>query len=188
MKLLCKIKSLVLNLDFFFYFVSVLIGASICLFNYGMLLSYQELGRSSVNLYEVIFINLVLSSAFLLKVTLPRLMSSNSTMLTDFFEINTDQKPIKFSVLVNFLSEQALGAFLATAVVITGKNFIIDYGVVLGAIYTFLMYILIMIIMTVSLVKLISFFVKRRKREYLLACSVSALVLFSFFRLGLAMA
>ncbi|KHA58703.1 hypothetical protein NL53_20440 [Vibrio variabilis] len=189
MKLLSKIKSLVLNLDFFLYSISVLIGALICLFNYEKLLSYQKFGGfSSASLYEVIFVNLVLSSAFLLKVTLPRSMSSNSTMLTDFFEINDNKKPITFSVFVNFLSEQALGAFLATVVVITGKDIITDYGVVLGAIYTFLMYVLIILIMTISLVKLISFFVKRRKREYFLACSVSALVLFSFFRLGLAMA
>ncbi|MCX8845228.1 hypothetical protein NOK75_25550 [Vibrio parahaemolyticus] len=189
MKLLTQLKSLAFNLDFYIYSFSVLIGGLICLFNYEMLLSYQKLGEfSSANLYELIFVNLVLSTVFLLKVSLPRSMSSNSTAFTNFFEINNEEKPVTFGVFVNFLSEQALGAFLATIVVITGKDIIIDYGVVLGAIYAFLMYILIILIMTISLVKLISFFVKRRKREYLLACCMSALVLFSFFRLGLAMA
>ncbi|TON37964.1 hypothetical protein CGH57_24705, partial [Vibrio parahaemolyticus] len=86
--------------------------------NYEMLLSYQKLGKfSSANLYELIFVNLVLSTVFLLKVSLPRSMSSNSTAFTNFFEINNEEKPVTFSVFVNFLSEQALGAFLATIVV-----------------------------------------------------------------------
>ena len=189
MKWLSKAKSWLTNFNFFIYLTTILIGALILLFNYEALLTYQRSGGfSAANLYEVIFVNLILSTVFLLKLSLPKIMTDQSETLNEFFEINNEEKPITFGVFVNFLSEQALGAFLATVIVITGKDIISDYGVIFGAMYTFLMYILIIVIMTISMVKLISYFVKRRKREYFVTCCMSALVLFSFFRLGLSMA
>ncbi|MBY6199719.1 hypothetical protein [Vibrio hangzhouensis] len=189
MEFLKRIKSFVVNINFLVYLATVLISGLIVIFNYDAFNIYrQSNGFSSGNLYKFVFVNLVLSSVFLLKLSMTRVLNDESTAMLDFFELNNERKKITFGVFVNFLSEQALGAFLATVIVITGKGVMTDYGVVLAAIYTFLMYVLAITVMTISFVKLISHFVKRRKREYILVSISSGFVLFSFFRLGLSMA
>ena len=105
-----KAKPYILTVNLLIYFATVLIGGLIVLFNYEFLLSYQRgKGFTPSSLYEVVFVNLVLSSVFLAKLSLPKVLDSHSQKFNEFFEINNETKPIKFSVFVNFLSEQALG-------------------------------------------------------------------------------
>jgi len=169
--------------------ISLAIGVLIFMLNREFFVGYQN-GASSSNgyMYTLVFSNLVLGFVFLLPIA-----ASNSPSLTDdslknFVGFASKKDPINFATFSTFLGEQALGSFLATVVIVTGKGVYEDYGEVIAAIYSFTLYVSTILIMSISAIRFLSFFVHRSVFLYLFASGSTVFILFSFYQLGLRLA
>lgn len=139
-------------------------------------------------LFMVTFINLVC----LVIVALPYLTKKSENVsnekLKAFLDLPEKDSRFTFSTMSGFLSDQALASFLATVLIFTGKEALETYGGVIAAVYVVFLFVVAIVLGTVSLIRFITHFAKYHGAFYALASALSAGVMFAFFNVGLKMA
>lgn len=92
-----------------------------------------------------------------------------------------------FPVLSTFLGEQALGAFLGTAMIHVVKNLYPHIGGALSSILCFVLLMISLVIIVFSLIRFVMYFTKHSMWLYMLGGIVSLSISLSFFYLGVAL-
>ena len=145
-------------------------------------------GLSDQLIFSGIFINLVLLFIFVAPYLSKKAEAINNEKIVAFLDLPGKDKFFRFSDFSSFLSDQALGAFLATLLIVTGKAALHSYGPILTALYVAILFIASIVLTTVSLVRFIWFFTKYNLIFYWIAALLSVVIMLSFFQFGLKMA
>ncbi|MBF8451936.1 hypothetical protein [Aeromonas dhakensis] len=138
--------------------------------------------------FMVVFINLVC----LVLVALPYLTKKSKNIpnksIENFLDLPDKDSKFTFPIISNFMGEQALSSFLATVLIFTGKGVLENYGGAIAAIYALILFIVAILLGTVSLIRFITHFTKYHGAIYVLASILSVGVMFAFFNIGLRLA
>lgn len=169
--------------------ISLVFGVLLVLFDAAYF--YEAFATNALStqlVFSAIFINLV----FLFVLAAPYLSKKADAIDNDaivaFLDIPDKNATFRFSAFSSFLSDQALGAFLATLLIVTGKEALHSYGPILSGAYVALLFVASIILVAVSLVRFISYFTKYHSVLYFVAALLSVVIMFSFFQFGLKMA
>ena len=93
-----------------------------------------------------------------------------------------------YPVLSGFLGDQALGAFLGTALIYTTRIAIAEHGIVISGIYAGVLFVVSITLIALSLARFVMHFTKGHWAAYAFASIISLLIMFSFYHLGLKLA
>ncbi|MGR5116535.1 hypothetical protein [Photobacterium damselae] len=138
--------------------------------------------------FMVIFLNLMGLILVSLPIIVKLFEKIESKKLKVFIDLPKNDTPFTFSVVSGFLGEQALASFLATVLIFTGKIAITEYGVLIGAVYMAILFIVAITLAVVSLTRFVSFFSKFSPLVYGFAALASTCIVFAFFNVGFNMA
>jgi len=171
------------------FFVSVAVGVLLILFN--TVYVYDSLVSGTVSEHAVfagVFTNLVLFFILLSPWLAKKAEGIGNEEIKNFLDIPTANEPLKFSAFSGFLSDQALGSFLGTLLIATGKSALEQYGPVVSGFYVAILYTASILLVSLSFIRFISFFARYHWVLYMVAALLSAAIMFSFYQFGLEMA
>lgn len=141
---------------------------------------------------EIIFsatlINLMVLFILLLPVIRAQVEKISSISINDFLQLPSNKERLTFPVISTFLGEQALGAFLGTVLIYTTRHAVPNIGVTISAVYCFLLLLISIAIISLSLLRFVSYFAKHNWPHYAFASFISTTIMFSFFALGIKLA
>ena len=138
--------------------------------------------------FVVVFINLVLLVIIALPYISKKAEAISNDKFKEFIDLPEKNSKFTFSTISGFLGDQALASFLATVLIFTGKQALENYGGGLAAAYTIFLFIVAIVLGTVSLVRFIFHFTKLHWFYYALCSLLSTGIMFAFFHVGLKMA
>ncbi|WP_146154735.1 hypothetical protein [Photobacterium angustum] len=145
-------------------------------------------GIGDKDTFMLIYINF----GFLIILVLPWLLKKSENIsnqvVSDFLDLPEKGQQIRFTDISTFLSDQALGAFLAGVLIFTGQIVASEYGAFLAGLYTLVLYTLSIGLVAISLIRFIYHFTKYSGIIYALAALVSTSIMFAFYHVGLKMA
>lgn len=171
-----KWESLVSSIFFgLFLFLNVVFFAAI----------FEGATISDKSEFMVLFINCVLFVIIALPLITRLLNKIPDSKVKEFLELPEQDDKFTYSNLSSFLGDQALSSFLATVLIFTGKDAIAEYGGGLAAIYISFLFVVALVLASLSLVRFISHFTKYHWAYYALAATLSTSILFAFFNVGL---
>lgn len=169
--------------------VSASVGALLTLFNVSLFYDPMMAGNNREHLVFLgVFVNIVLFIVLLSPWLTKKAEAVSNEKLKVFLDLPAQSDSLKFTAFSSFLSDQALGSFLGTFLIVTGKRSLELFGPVTSAIYVAILFLVSILLITLSFIRFISFFTKYHWMLYLNAAFLSAVVVFSFFHLGLYLA
>jgi len=166
-------------------------SAALLLVLYDVLFTIQAYqGHSAKD--ELAFVAVFLNISLLFVITLPftwkLFEKATSSGMERFLELPSRDAELSFSVISSFISDQALGSFLATLLIVSGKSVLHDWGAIIAGAYVAFLFIAAICIMAVSYIKFIMHFTKRGLFVYFLISAAAFGVLMLFFHVGLQLA
>lgn len=165
------------------------IFGALCYFNWLFIKGVLDGGTITQHvIFMVIFVDLVCLVIVALPYLTKKAEKVSDKALKDFLDLPEKDSRFTFSTISSFLSDQALASFLATVLIFTGKRALEEYGGALAATYVVFLFVVAIILGTVSLIRFITHFTKYHGFFYALASTLSFGVMFSFFNVGLKMA
>jgi hypothetical protein len=169
--------------------ISIVFGILLVLFDAAYFYKAFTTNTLSTQLvFSGVFINLVflviLAASYLSK----KAEAIGNDAIVAFLDMPDKNETFRFSAFSSFLSDQALGAFLATLLIVTGKDALQSYGPILSGAYAAILFLASIFLITVSLVRFISYFTKYHFTLYFVVALLSIAITFSFFQFGLKMA
>ncbi len=170
-------------------FIFFAVGALLIFFNATYF--YEAAAANNINdrfVFFGVFINLILLFVLTAPCLSKKAEAINNDKIVVFLDLPGKDKPFRFSDFSSFISDQALGAFLATLLIVTGKVALQSHGPILAALYVAIVLIASIVLTTVSLVRFIWFFTRFNLISYWIVALLSVAVMFSFFYFGLSVA
>lgn len=169
--------------------ISLVVGTLLVLFDAAY---FYEAFTTNTLSTQLVFSGVFINFVFLFILAAPYLSKKAEAIGNDvivaFLDLPDKNASFRFSAFSSFLSDQALGAFLATLLIVTGKGALQSYGPILSGAYVAIIFVASIFLVTVSLVRFISYFTKYHFILYFVAALLSAAIMFSFFQFGLKMA
>jgi len=139
-------------------------------------------------IFMVIFWDFILLVIIAAPIILKQMEKISNDKIKDFLDLPKENQKFTFSVISSFLGEQALASFLATVLIVTGREALLSYGPTLSAIYTFTLFIFAIFLASTSLIRFIMLFEHQHKFKYAILIIVSTAVTHAFFQVGLKLA
>ncbi|AWF80454.1 hypothetical protein BTJ40_06300 [Microbulbifer sp. A4B17] len=135
--------------------------------------------------FMILFVNCVLFVIISLPLITRLLTKIPDSKFKEFLELPDTDEKFTYSNLSSFLGDQALSSFLATVLIVTGRDAIATYGGGLAALYVSFLFVVALILAALSLVRFISHFTRYHWFYYALAATLSTSIMFAFFNVGL---
>ena len=104
--------------------------------------------------------------------------------MKSFLAIPAPHEKVTFPVISNFLGEQAIGALLGTALVLSMPTILMWSNAWVAGIYCFLLTAIAILIMVFSLIRFVMFFSKYNWYVYGVASALSLMTMLAFFSIG----
>lgn len=169
--------------------ISVVVFCFLCYFNW---LFFKGVIAGGTVTQHVLFMVTFIDLVCLVIVALPYLTKKSENVSNEklkiFLDLPEKDSRFTFSTISGFLSDQALASFLATVLIFTGKEALETYGGAIAAVYVVFLFVVAIVLGTVSLIRFITHFTKYHGAFYALSSALSAGVMFAFFNVGLKMA
>lgn len=135
-----------------------------------------------------LFSGALVNSYCLFVLVLPVLMEKIEILkgerLLDFLDVSAGEGRLTFPVLSGFLGEQALGGFLGTVLILTGRTVLEWGGAVVAGIYCFVVLGFAMGITSMSLFRFVLCFSSKHWSVYGFAAFASLSIMICFFMVG----
>lgn len=138
-------------------------------------------------LYILTFSNLFFATTFLAPITPAALSEKTNNKILSFLELNNDERRFTYSQLLAFLGEQSLCSLLITTLFATIKSISDNYGEIASAIYSWLLYVFIITIMTISVIRFVVLF-RKRILGFILSFFIAMMVMNGFYNIGVILA
>lgn len=138
--------------------------------------------------FAVTFINIMLVLIIMLPWLIKWLRQLPSRKFLEFVELDQTPKKVTFSSFSDFLGGQALASTVTTIMMFVGVNGFDFLGGVATAILMFLLLLVAIIIAVNALIQFIILFHRLHALLYAFISLSSALIMFSFFNIGVKMA
>ena len=176
--------------------IAILTMAWLAFFDMFYLLEVFLIGKFSSRL---LFSAVLINSLGIIIMVLPILaekIDKKDTKFKEFLQLPKEDDKVTFPVVSAFLGEQALGAFLGTALIYTTAKSIENLGAILNehlgaaisALYCLVLFVLSIILVTFSLIRFVTYYVHRGARSYAVAAIASSLIMLGFYNIGLNLA
>lgn len=138
--------------------------------------------------FMVVFVNLTGGVLIALPWLTKKAEGISNESIKEFFCLPEKHEKIRFTDVSGFLSDQALASFLATVLIFTGKGALEEYGGAVAALYVGFLFVVSLILASVSLLRFIAKFTRYNWFSYALGAALSTGVMFAFFNVGLRLA
>ena len=148
---------------------------------------YHETELPKEQIYITVFSTLILFTFILLLLLLLKKTIFLDNWIHSFLELGNERK-FTFSNLMAFLGEQALCSFLTTLLLVTNKMVGANYGPLWAGIYSYFMFMIIMVTVACSLMRFILSFNHTKVIPYMISGMISAIITQLFYRAGLLLA
>lgn len=155
-----------------------------CVFQNTLFYAQYELGGVTRGFwFSWVFTNVICTLIIIIPYLLNKLEAYNKCF-DDFMEFPLKSKKITYPVVSTFLSEQALGSFLGATLLQTTSIYLESLGEVISAIYCAAFFIIALLFVTLSFVRLQARFIDRKPIYKVSALFVSLLIMHLFLSLG----
>lgn len=144
--------------------------------------------RTDHVVFSFVFINIVFVSILAAPYFAKRAGAPGESSLAEFLELPGKDQPLRASAFSSFLSDQALGSFLATLIIITGREALNNYGPIISGVYVSVVFVVAVALVAISLARFVSYFTRCHGLLYLVASIISVGVMFSLLQFGLIVA
>jgi hypothetical protein len=180
-----------ISIKFFTYspiLQTIIAGVIWFLINIGYASGIEKLDIvSTKDIFIITFSNLVFCTLCVLPCLSEIIPDSMNNIAIKFIDFDDKPKRFTFNFLMGFLGEQSLGALLVTTLSASLPKMYISYGAIITAIYSWFLYLITIAIMAISLIKFVHNF-KEKTKHYILAICFSAILLNSFYNIGILLA
>lgn len=169
--------------------ISVFFACLLFYFNYvyfNAILSGSHFNEKLV--YTVVFIEILGAILVALPIILKKSESITNEAQKRFLDLPNREDKITFPAFSSFLSDQALASFLATILVVTGREALSEYGGGIAAVYTFFLLLVAITLAIISLIRFTSYFSKHHWGIYGLSSFLSIGIVYAFFQVGVKLA
>lgn len=170
------------------YLLSIIIFFLIVLINAEYFYDiYQNSTMTKASGFTYVFVNVVFLMILIIPFLEKRLGLITNDKLVAFMDLPSKGDRLTYPVLSGFLGDQALGSFLGTTLIYTTKIAIDEYGMFVSGVYAAILLVISIVIMALSFMRFVMYFTHRHWAAYAFASTVSFLIMFSFYHLGLSL-
>ena len=136
--------------------------------------------------FSVIFNNLF----HILLVFLPYIsnwLETTNNSIERFISLPSQDQRVTYPVIASFLSEQSLGAFLGSTLMITTSTLLDSTNEYVSSFYCFILFLISIMFVTLSFIRFIWYFINEALWKRILVFVSSALIMHLFLSLGFAL-